>query len=150
MADAATSAPSAGDGNVHRWRLTVPESALDANGHVNNVVYLAWVQEAATRHADAAGCTLATREAGGTWVVREHQLRYLRQAFAGEELEVRTWVATMERFTSLRRTEIARVTDGAVVARGATDWAFLDRDSGRPRRIPAMVAAAFTLVPDRR
>ena len=67
---------------VYRWRLTVPASALDHNHHVNNVVYLSWVQEAATRHADAAGCTAATRAAGALWVVREHRLRYLRPAFA--------------------------------------------------------------------
>lgn len=133
---------------VHRWRFTVDPSAVDHNGHVNNVVYLGWVQEVATRHAEAAGCTRATRAAGATWVVREHRLRYLRSAFAGDGLEVRTWVATMARFNSLRRTEIVRLPDGVVLAWAATDWAFLDRETGRPRRIPPEVAAAFVLLPD--
>jgi acyl-CoA thioester hydrolase len=133
---------------VYLWRLTVPPDALDHNHHVNNVVYLSWVQEAATRHAEAAGCTAATSAAGALWVVREHRLRYLRPAFAGDELEVRTWVATMARFTSLRRTEIARVADGATLLRASTEWAFVDRASGRPRRLPPEVAAAFVLLPD--
>ena len=135
-------------GAVYRWRFVVPQSAVDHNGHVNNVVYLGWVQEVATGHAEAAGCTRATRAAGATWVVREHRLRYLRSAFAGDALEVRTWVATMARFNSVRRTEIARDADGALLAWAATDWAFLDRETGRPRRIPPEVAAAFVLLPD--
>jgi acyl-CoA thioester hydrolase len=133
---------------IHRWRLTVAATALDHNDHVNNVVYLGWVQAAATQHAELAGCTALTRAAGATWVVREHRLRYLRAAFAGDELEVSTWVATMQRFNSLRRTEIRRVDDGALLVRAATDWAFLDRATAKPRRIPEDVAAAFVLVPD--
>ena len=139
---------AAPEGAIHRWRFTVPQSAVDHNGHVNNVVYLDWVQEVATRHAEATGATRATRATGATWVVREHRLRYLRSAFAGDQLEVRTWVATMGRFNSVRRTEIVRRADGAVLAWAATDWAFLDRETARPRRIPPEVASSFVLLPD--
>lgn len=133
---------------IFRWTLDVPPEAVDDNDHVNNVVYLEWLQEAARRHAAVAGCTAATRAAGATWVVREHRVQYLRPAFAGERLEVRTWVATMRVAQSLRRAEIVRPADGAVLARGWTDWAFVDAASGRPRPIPPEVAGVFTLVPE--
>lgn len=133
---------------VYRWELVVPQRAVDANGHVNNVVYVEWLQEVARRHAEAAGCTGATRAAGATWVVREHRIQYLRPGFGGERLEVRTWVATMQRARSLRRTEVARAADGALLARGWTDWVFVDAAGGHPRLIPPGVAGTFTLVPE--
>ena len=133
---------------IYRWTFDVAPEAVDDNGHVNNVVYVEWLQEVARRHSAAAGCTAATRAAGATWVVIEHRVRYRRPAFAGERLEARTWVATMRRAQSLRRTEIVRAGDGAVVARGWTDWAFVDRATGRPRLIPPEVGGVFTLVPE--
>ncbi len=133
---------------VHRQRRVAGPDAVDANGHVNNVVYVRWLQEAATAHAAAAGCTAATRAAGATWVVREHRVEYLRPVEAGEAVEVRTWVATMGRVRSLRRTEVVRERDGAVAARGWTDWVFVDAVGRRPRAIPPEVAGAFPLVPE--
>jgi acyl-CoA thioester hydrolase len=132
-----------------RWPLVVPASALDANEHVNNVVYLEWVQAAATAHADACGCTALTLAAGATWVVREHRIRYLRPALGGDELEVRTWVETVERWSSLRRTDVVRRADGVRLVRAATDWALIDRATSRPRRIPAEIAAALGHPPAR-
>ena len=133
---------------VFRQTLVVPEEAVDANGHVNNVVYLDWVQDVAKRHSEVSGCSRATREAGATWVVRKHRIVYLKPAFAGDEIEVRTWVATMERARSLRRTEIARTKDGQILARAWTDWVFVRRESGKPALIPPEVASVFELVPE--
>src|SRR5882724_1232583 len=83
--------------------LHVPESAIDANGHVNNVEFVRWMQETAIAHADAAGCTAATREAGATWVVRSHQIQFSRPAFGGDIIHVRTWVANFRRAFSTRK-----------------------------------------------
>ena len=89
-------------------RLTVPASAIDANGHVNNTDYVRWMQDAAVAHSDAAGCTAATLAAGCTWVVRSHRIDYLRPAFAGDQLTVKTWVADFRRAFSRRRYEFLR------------------------------------------
>ena len=133
---------------LYEWSLVVPAEAVDANDHVNNVVYLEWVQEAAKRHAEASGCTRATHAVGATWVVREHRLQYLRPAYAGDRVAVRTWVATMGRARSLRRTEVLRLDDGEALARAWTEWVFVDARGGHPRLIPPAVAGAFTLVPE--
>ena len=69
---------------IYRYELTVPEDAVDVNGHVNNLEYLRWMQDAAILHSDSQGCTKATTAAGATWVVRTHRVEYLRPAFAGE------------------------------------------------------------------
>ena len=44
---------------IYRYELTVPEDAVDVNGHVNNLEYLRWMQDAAILHSDSQGCTKA-------------------------------------------------------------------------------------------
>src|SRR4051812_34327673 len=93
---------------THVHELVVPPSAIDANGHANNVAFVAWMQDAAVAHADAAGCTAATQSAGATWVVRSHHVEYLKPAFAGDRVEVRTWVVDVRRAFSTRKYEFVR------------------------------------------
>ena len=133
---------------VHRFELEITPADVDENGHVNNVRYVQWMQDAATAHAAAAGCTQATRALGATWVVRTHRIEYLRPAFAGERVAVLTWVCDFRKVRSLRKYRFVRVSDGAVLAAGETDWVFVDAASGRPRAIPANVSGAFEVVPE--
>jgi acyl-CoA thioester hydrolase len=135
---------------VFGYEFTVPKSAVDQNGHVNNVVFVGWMQEAAVRHYEAMGGTEPTQALGATWVVRSHLVEYLRPAYAGEQLRVETWVVNMRRVRSLRRYRFLRAADGEVVARGETDWVFVDASSGAPRAVPPEVAGLFTLRPDDR
>ena len=72
---------------VHRHEITAEADVVDENGHVNNVAYVRWMQDAATLHADSVGGTAATREAGATWVVRSHHVEYLLPAFEGDRIE---------------------------------------------------------------
>lgn len=123
--------------------VDVTASAIDANGHANNVEFVRWMQEAAVAHADAVGCSAATLAAGATWVVRSHQIEYSRPAMEGDRLDVRTWVENVRRAFSLRKYEFVRPTDGVVLARGETDWVFVDVSSGRPRSIPDAIGAMF-------
>jgi acyl-CoA thioester hydrolase len=129
----------------HTYEIEVTAAAIDAVGHVNNVEYVRWMQDAATSHSDAVGCTSATRAAGAAWVVRSHRIEYLRPAFAGDRVLVRTWVADMRRAASLRHYEFARASDGAVLARGETDWVYVEASTGRPRSIPGPIRALFHL-----
>jgi acyl-CoA thioester hydrolase len=133
---------------IHTYEITVSAGAIDANGHANNIEFVRWMQEAAVAHADAAGCTAATREAGATWVVRSHQIEYLRPAMEGDRIEVRTWVADFRRAFSRRKYDFVRMNDRTVLARGETNWVFVEVSSGRPRSIPPVIAGMFELVPD--
>lgn len=133
---------------VHRIELVVDESVLDDNGHVNNVAYVAWMQEIAIAHAEITGGTAATRAAGCTWVARSHHIEYLRPAYLGDRIELRTWIGDLRRAGSQRRYCFVRINDGMELARGATDWVFVDAETGRPRRIPATVTGVFEVVGD--
>jgi len=126
--------------------MQIPADAIDGNGHVNNVAYVQWMQDAAVRHFDALGGTPLTVEAGATWVVRSHHVEYLAYGFAGEEIEVRTWIANVRRVRSLRRYEFVRLSDGKLLVRGETDWVFVEIHDGQPTAIPENIAGLFHLV----
>jgi len=124
--------PSTG---VYRHQFTVPESAVDQNGHVNNVVYVQWMQDVAILHYEAAGGNQAMVEAGATWVARSHHIEYLKPVYAGDDVVALTWVENLRRVRSLRRYQFLRRSDNVLLARGETDWVFIDIASGRPRVI---------------
>src|SRR6185295_12479701 len=128
---------------MHSFELPiiVQSSDIDALGHVNNVVYLRWMQEAAAAHWEAA----APAGLRGTvsWVVVRHEIDYKAPAFDGERLVARTWVgepsgATWERFIEIRHADGDRL-----LARGRSVYAALDRVSGRPRRVDALLREPF-------
>jgi acyl-CoA thioester hydrolase len=132
---------------IYQYKLTVPEDAVDINGHVNNLEYLRWMQLAAVFHSDAQGCTKATMAIGATWVVRTHHVEYLRPAFAGEHIIVFTWVSDFRRVKSLRKYRIIRIEDNALLVEGETDWVFVDAKTGRLRSIPGNVMNMFEVLP---
>jgi len=133
---------------IYTYEFTVPKEAVDENGHVNNVMYVQWMQDAAVRHYEAMGGRQITIDIGATWVVRSHKVEYLRPAFAGERIKVETWVVNMRRVRSLRRYRFLRSADEQVLVRGETDWVFVDASSGVLRAVPAEVTKLFTLLPD--
>jgi acyl-CoA thioester hydrolase len=133
---------------IYRYEFTIPTEALDENGHVNNVQFVQWMQEAAVRHYESAGGIPPTLAAGATWVVRSHKLEYLRPAFAGERIEVQTWVVNLRRVRSLRRYRFVRISDNKLLVKGETDWVFVNANAGTPLAIPPAVAQVFTLLPD--
>ncbi len=132
--------------NVFSWRLIIPADANDDNGHVNNIAYVQWMQDVAIKHSDAQGCTKDLyAELGTSWVVRSHLIEYLKPAFAGDEIEIQTWVCNMKRTRSLRRYRFLRCADQTLLVRAETDWVYVDTRSGKPRKIDNAVSGAFDL-----
>lgn len=131
---------------IHRYWVVIPDTAIDANGHTNNVEYVRLMQAAAISHADAAGCTTATTAASASWVVRSHHVEYLQPTVAGDQLAVITWVSTLRKASSLRKYLFLREADRVVVARGETNWVFVDARTGRPKSIPEDVSSLFDVV----
>lgn len=134
---------------VYSYEFTVPEDALDQNGHVNNVQYVQWMQEAAVRHYESLGGVAPAQALGATWVVRSHNIEYLRPAFAGDRIEVRTWVVDIRRVRSLRRYRFTRLSDSKLLVKGETDWVFVDAKTGAPRLVPEEITRIFTLLPEK-
>jgi acyl-CoA thioester hydrolase len=129
--------------HLYTHELTIPQNAIDNNGHANNVEFVRWMQEAAVAHADERGCTAATIAAGATWMVLSHRIEYRRPAFAGEAIRVVTWVENVRRAFSLRKYRFERSADGEVLAEGETDWVFIDVATGRPKSVPESFIPMF-------
>jgi acyl-CoA thioester hydrolase len=125
--------------SIYTKNFVIPQSAIDENGHVNNVVYVQWMQDIAVEHYSTIGGVFA-QGTDSTWVVHEHKIEYLLPAFAGEEIEIKTWIESIRRVRSTRKYEFVRISDGKVLVKGETDWVFVDAKTGAPRVIPDEVA----------
>ena len=133
---------------MFQHRVTVGESDLDELGHTNNIQYVRWLQDAAIAHSAHVGLTWERYVAlGGVFVVRRHEIDYLRSALRGDELEVRTHVASVMAAKSERKYEIVRLADEVVIVRALTLWGFVDTTMGRPMRIPDEIYVAFGFEP---
>src|SRR5689334_2980746 len=93
---------------VFRLQVKVPPEVVDGNGHVNNVAYVQWMQDAAIGHAEACGGARLAEEVGGAWYVRMLRIEYLKPVFLNDELTVLTWVADWRKVKSLRRYRFMR------------------------------------------
>ena len=126
-----------------RWRVRTYE--LDVNGHVNNAVYLNWVEQVATEHAEAAGFGPAWMLArGAAWVVRRHEIAYRRPAVYGDELELVTRALLVKGARGIRQTTITRASDAAIVAEVQTEWVWVRLEDGRPGRVPDELVRFFS------
>ena len=118
--------------------VEIDESSLSATiPHVNNVVYLSWIDRAAELHGDAVGQTRAALfDRGIMWFVARHDIEYRAEVFGEDDVVVATWLTEMSRTTAQRATAIVRPADATLVCRATTRWALVDLASRRPLRIP--------------
>ena len=132
---------------VYEHRVLVLPSDIDENAHANNLCYLRWMNEAAVAHSAANGWTAQRYiELGATWFARRHTIEYLVPAAEGDELVVHTWIYDWKSVRSTRRYRFVRLRDGAVVATAETLWAFVNLATGRPVKLPPVVAECFVVV----
>ena len=126
------------------FELTVPvlPADIDELGHVNNTVYLRWVQDAATAHWQALAA--AEDQTAIVWVVLRHEIDFKTPALAGDKVLLRTWVGTASRLTFERFTEIQRARDGKLLAQARTLWCPVNPENGRPTRVSPQLRAQFS------
>jgi acyl-CoA thioester hydrolase len=115
---------------------------IDEQNHVNNTVYLRWVQDVATAHWRAVASPKAQETIG--WVVLRHEIDYKGPATLGDEVVLRTWVGKATRLTFERFTEIRRNRDCRLLSEARTLWCPIDAQSGRPVRVSAEVRSQFS------
>ncbi|HEX7758324.1 MAG TPA: thioesterase family protein [Caulobacteraceae bacterium] len=114
---------------------------IDENGHVNNVVYLGWVQAMAVSHWQAR-VSLA-EQLKWAWIVLRHEVDYRRPLLLGETATARTWVDSRVHGAKFDRFVRIDGPDGAMCAQARTAWCLIDRETRRPARVPAEVAVLF-------
>lgn len=131
--------------DAYRLEIEVLPEHIDQLDHVNNVVYLNWVQDAAIRH----WLQLApeSMQRAMFWVVRRHELEYLRPLVLGDTAIVSTWIGAEVAGLFERHTHVARQQDGVSVLEAVTRWCPMEMASGRRmREVPDDVRALFSTV----
>jgi acyl-CoA thioester hydrolase len=132
---------------IGQVELVVSEKVIDINGHVNNVQYVQWMQEAAMAHSSELGWPRERyADLGRTWIVRSHTIEYYHSAYAGETIRILTWVADIQKIRSLRKFKFVRPADQVVLAFATTLFIFCDLKTGRPVTIPQEVRSAYTVL----
>ena len=131
--------------NDFELKLTVTHGDIDDLNHAGNYHFVRWMQEAAIAHSSALGWSPEKYiEAGAGWVVRSHNIVYLKPAYEGDTIVIKTWVSDMKAVTSLRKYEIYNG-DGEILAKAETNWAFVNYATEKPTRIPAAIINNFVI-----
>jgi acyl-CoA thioester hydrolase len=130
---------------VERFELPIQVLAddIDELGHVNNVVYLRWVQDAAVAHWRAAATPAMQAEV--VWVAVRHEIDYKRPAMPGDALIARTWVGPAGRRSFERHTEIVRASDARLLAQARTIWCPVDPVTLKATDVSAAVRERFSV-----
>lgn len=138
---------------VFSMEIQAQAEDIDGLNHVSNLVYLRWVQDVATSHSRVVGYDIdAYRQLGAVFVVRRHEIDYLRSAMLGDRIVLRTWIDSWKAVSSVRMTSIVRIggpgdapgeESDIELARARTTWAFVSTDTGRPVRVPEALRERF-------
>lgn len=124
---------------LHQIKIQLQASDFDELDHVNNVIYLNWVQKAAGSHWQTVAPESYRKKV--YWVVLRHEIDYRKPILAGEIIAARTWVEEMRGVRSVRKVEI--FSDTEIKARATTTWVMMDASSQRPMRINAELTELF-------
>jgi len=121
----------------HSFRI--PREDIDQFGHVNNVVYVKWVQDVALAHWKVFASAEEQEKYG--WIIVRHELDYKKQAFENEEITATTWIGEWTHVTCERFVEIHRGDD--LLLKSRTVWCIVDMEKTRPTKIPDEIKKRF-------
>ena len=126
---------------VFELEFTAAPEHIDELGHVNNAVWVVWIQTIAVAHWHSV-CDPAHHDSY-FWVVVRHEIDYLRAAVEGDRILARTWVGDAPRGAKFDRHMEFVAQDGKICVRARSWWAIIDKAAGRPIRVPPEVVAPF-------
>ena len=121
--------------NVFTYQHVVTKNEIDTLNHVNNVVYVQWIQDISTKHWN--DLTKNSSDLNFVWVVTRHEIDYKGQALLGDTITFKTWVGETKGVTSVRHVEILKGTD--IIVKATTVWCMLHAETLKPARITESV-----------
>lgn len=125
--------------------IAVQPAEIDALGHVNNVVYVSWLEQCAWQHSKALGVSLEDyQRLDRAMVVIRHEIDYLASAHLGDELLLGTWIVESDQRLKMRRQfQLLRPADGCTLVRATTTFVCIELSSSKPKRMPALFSQAY-------
>ena len=121
--------------------VTARAEDIDELGHVNNAVWVQWIEKIARAHWAAVGTPAHVDTY--LWVITRHEIDYLKPLREGETVTARTSIESPPKGARSTRLMEFVATDGTAHVRARTEWAMIDRASGRPQRVMPEVIAPF-------
>ncbi len=134
---------------AHVVDVAVRPADIDAYEHVNNAVYLTWLDLAAWSHSAALGVPLEQCQSLRRGMAAQRlEIEYLRAAVRGDRVQVGTWIVSTDgRLRAQRRFQVRRRSDAETLARARIDYVCISLDSGRATRMPELFARAYVVTP---
>lgn len=127
---------------IFEYHFTVPNSAIDDMDHVNNVVYLQWVQDVAKKHWESKTDTQIRNKY--VWVVLNHFIEYHHPSFENDKITLQTWIDNYRGVKSERHTKIINTTTKKTLVSAKTSWCLLYKETLRPARITEEISTLFS------
>jgi acyl-CoA thioester hydrolase len=127
--------------SIYHQPFVVKPTDIDEMNHVNNVVYVQWVQDAAAAHWNAEAPEEVKLKFN--WVVMRHEIDYRSPALLNDELIAKTWVENYDGARSTRIVQIIRKKDEKLLAEARTTWCLLNADTHRPVRAGDEIKSVF-------
>ena len=125
----------------HTLTFTAGPEHIDVLGHVNNAVWVQWMEAIATSHWEAIASP--EQQAAFVWVVTRHEIDYRGNIRAGESVTAETFVPDAPRGARFDRRVDFTNSAGKVIVSARTQWVLIEQASGRIQRVPAEMAALF-------
>lgn len=126
---------------VFMHTIAITPDNIDEMNHVNNVIYVRWVQDVAAAHWEARAPDELKKKYA--WVVLRHEIDYKNPAKLGDPVEAKTWVSSCEGVRSVRHVKLSHKETGVVFAEAVTTWCLLDAVTKRPKRIDTDISFIF-------
>ena len=121
--------------------ITAQPEDIDELGHVNNAVWVRWIQDMATAHWNAAAPQPAIDRY--IWVVSRHEIDYRGNVGAGDIVTGKTWISDPPKGARFWRNVSFTGADGKTKVEAKTNWAIIERETQRPVRVPQELATLF-------
>lgn len=130
--------------SVFDLQIKVKPEHIDILGHVNNVVYVQWMQDVASAHIETLGVGLEQYlEMKHAMVAIEHYVQYRKAALLGDDIILRTWLYDINALYSFRQYAFFRASDKSFLFTGNTKWACIEIATGRPKRMSPTFIQAY-------
>ncbi len=127
---------------IFEYPITILKNDIDEQGHVNNIIYLKWVQEVAIAHWTSVSTPEMLEKY--LWVVSRHEIDYLKSALISSKLIAKTWVTEPQGAKSERHVTIMDAGTETIYAKIITTWYLLDFKTKKPMRISDDIVHAFS------
>ncbi len=130
--------------NTYHYDFIVQNDAIDFNKHVNNTIYVKWMQDISRLHSTKVGDTLEFQKKQNImWVIKSHNIEYFTPAYEEDKIYIKTWVENYKKSASIRKYEFSNQ-NGDILVKAETIFVCLNLSNLRPTKIPEEIKSLYS------